>query len=145
MENLIIANVTCKYTPSNSVVFAYDGQVVGVGAGQQNRVDCVKLAGKKCETWFLRQHPKTLKLMENFKKGIKKQDKINMLVTFLTTQRYTEKQYEDWLMRFEESYMNTYYKVYNFQHPPNISQRERQIFMSKNRWCSSIIRRIFSI
>tara|TARA_Y100000389_G_C17470424_1_gene529980 strand:- start:3458 stop:5254 length:1797 start_codon:yes stop_codon:yes gene_type:complete len=131
LENLIIANVTCKYTPSNSVVFAYDGQVVGVGAGQQNRVDCVKLAGKKCETWFLRQHPKTLKLMENFKKGIKKQDKINMLVTFLTTQRYTEKQYEDWLMRFEESYMNTYYKVYNFQHPPNISQRERQIFMSK--------------
>ena len=52
LENLIIANVTCKYTPSNSVVFSYDGQVVGVGAGQQNRVDCVKLAGKKCETWF---------------------------------------------------------------------------------------------
>ena len=68
--------------------------------------------------------------MENFKKGIKKQDKINMLVTFLTTLRYTEKQYQDWLLRFEESYMNTTYRVYNFEHPPNISQRERQVFMS---------------
>ena len=68
-QDLKIANITCKYTPSNSVVFAYDGQVIGVGSGQQNRVDCVKLAGRKAETWFLRQHPKTLAFLDNFKKS----------------------------------------------------------------------------
>jgi len=61
-RDLIIALITLKYTQSNSVCFAYDGQAIGVGAGQQSRVHCVRLAGGKADTWFLRQHPKTLNL-----------------------------------------------------------------------------------
>lgn len=60
-----------KYTQSNSVGYAKDGQMVGVGAGQQSRVDCVKLAGRKVETWYLRQHPKVRAL--KFKEGVKRQ------------------------------------------------------------------------
>ena len=60
--DLIVSLITLKYTQSNSVCFAYDGQAIGVGAGQQSRVHCVRLAGSKADTWFLRQHPKTLAL-----------------------------------------------------------------------------------
>ena len=60
--DLIVSLITLKYTQSNSVCFAFDGQAIGVGAGQQSRVHCVRLAGGKADTWFLRQHPKTLAL-----------------------------------------------------------------------------------
>ncbi len=60
--DLIVALITLKYTQSNSVCFAYDGQAIGVGAGQQSRIHCTRLAGGKADTWFLRQHPKTLAL-----------------------------------------------------------------------------------
>lgn len=60
--DLIVALITLKYTQSNSVCFAYDGQAIGVGAGQQSRIHCTRLAGGKADTWFLRQHPKTLDL-----------------------------------------------------------------------------------
>ena len=60
--DLIIALITLKYTQSNSVCFAYDGQAGGVGAGQQSRIHCTRLAGGKADTFFLRQHPKTLNL-----------------------------------------------------------------------------------
>lgn len=60
--DLIIALITLKYTQSNSVCFAVDGQAIGVGAGQQSRIHCTRLAGTKADTWFLRQHPKTLNL-----------------------------------------------------------------------------------
>ncbi len=60
--DLIVSLITLKYTQSNSVCFAYDGQAIGVGAGQQSRVHCTRLAGSKADTWFLRQHPKTLSL-----------------------------------------------------------------------------------
>ncbi len=60
--DLIVALITLKYTQSNSVCFAYDGQAIGVGAGQQSRIHCTRLAGTKADTWFLRQHPKTLNL-----------------------------------------------------------------------------------
>ncbi len=60
--DLIVSLITLKYTQSNSVCFAYDGQAIGVGAGQQSRVHCTRLAGSKADTWFLRQHPKTLGL-----------------------------------------------------------------------------------
>ena len=60
--DLIISLITLKYTQSNSVCFAYDGQAVGVGAGQQSRIHCTRLAGSKADTFFLRQHPKTLGL-----------------------------------------------------------------------------------
>ena len=60
--DLIVALTTLKYTQSNSVCYAYDGQAIGVGAGQQSRIHCTRLAGTKADTWFLRQHPKTLGL-----------------------------------------------------------------------------------
>jgi len=60
--DLIVSLITLKYTQSNSVCFAYDGQAIGVGAGQQSRIHCTRLAGTKADTWFLRQHPKTLAL-----------------------------------------------------------------------------------
>ena len=61
-RDLIVSLITIKYTQSNSVCFAYDGQAIGVGAGQQSRIHCTRLAGTKADTWFLRQHPKTLSL-----------------------------------------------------------------------------------
>ena len=61
-RDLIVSLITLKYTQSNSVCFAYDGQAIGVGAGQQSRIHCTRLAGSKADTWFLRQHPKTLGL-----------------------------------------------------------------------------------
>ncbi len=61
-RDLIIALITLKYTQSNSVCYAYDGQAIGVGAGQQSRIHCTRLAGGKADTWFLRQHDKVLNL-----------------------------------------------------------------------------------
>ena len=61
-RDLIVALITLKYTQSNSVCYAVDGQAIGVGAGQQSRVHCTRLAGTKADTWMLRQHPKTLGL-----------------------------------------------------------------------------------
>ncbi|MBQ6492715.1 MAG: phosphoribosylaminoimidazolecarboxamide formyltransferase [Erysipelotrichaceae bacterium] len=61
-RDLIVSLITLKYTQSNSVVYAFDGQTVGVGAGQQSRIHCTRLAGSKADTWFMRQHPKVLAL-----------------------------------------------------------------------------------
>lgn len=61
-QDLLLSLITLKYTQSNSVCFAYQGQAIGVGAGQQSRIHCTRLAGSKADTWFLRQHPKTLSL-----------------------------------------------------------------------------------
>jgi len=80
-RDLIVASICIKYTQSNSVGFAKDGMMVGVGAGQQSRVDCVKLAGRKVSTWYLRQHPKVLGL--EFKDGVKRQDRVNARVRYI--------------------------------------------------------------
>ncbi|KAL3921822.1 MAG: hypothetical protein SGILL_002545 [Bacillariaceae sp.] len=81
VRDLIVASICIKYTQSNSVGFSKDGMMVGVGAGQQSRVDCVKLAGRKVETWYLRQHPKVLALP--FKEGVKRQDRVNARVRYI--------------------------------------------------------------
>ena len=62
VRDLIVALITLKYTQSNSVCYAVDGQAIGVGAGQQSRIHCTRLAGTKADTWFLRQHDKVLDL-----------------------------------------------------------------------------------
>ncbi len=62
VRDLMIALITLKYTQSNSVCYAYDGQAIGVGAGQQSRIHCTRLAGNKADIWHLRQHPKVLAL-----------------------------------------------------------------------------------
>ncbi|MCA9957485.1 MAG: phosphoribosylaminoimidazolecarboxamide formyltransferase [Anaerolineales bacterium] len=61
-RDMVVALITLKYTQSNSVCYAYDGQIIGVGAGQQSRIHCTRLAGSKADTWFLRQHPRVLAL-----------------------------------------------------------------------------------
>tara|TARA_Y100001970_G_C14226431_1_gene855967 strand:- start:182 stop:1381 length:1200 start_codon:yes stop_codon:yes gene_type:complete len=73
--DLLVATISLKYTQSNSVAFAINGQTIGIGAGQQSRLDCIKIAGKKAKTWFLKQHPKMLSLP--FKNSVSKIDKIN--------------------------------------------------------------------
>ena len=81
VRDLILAAITLKYTQSNSVGFALDGQMIGVGAGQQSRVDCTRLAGSKADVWFLRQHPKVLALV--FKPGTKRADRTNGRVRYI--------------------------------------------------------------
>ncbi len=61
-RDLIIALITLKYTQSNSVCYAKDGQAIGIGAGQQSRIHCTRLAGNKADIWYLRQHPKVMNL-----------------------------------------------------------------------------------
>ena len=77
VRDLIIALITLKYTQSNSVCFAYDGQAIGVGAGQQSRIHCTRLAGSKADTWFLRQADKVLNLP--FKKNLGRPDRDNVI------------------------------------------------------------------
>ena len=77
IRDLIISLITLKYTQSNSVCFAVDGQAIGVGAGQQSRVHCTRLAGGKADTWFLRQHDKVLNLP--FKKELGRPDRDNVI------------------------------------------------------------------
>lgn len=81
VRDLIVALITLKYTQSNSVCYAYDGQAIGVGAGQQSRVHCTRLAGSKADTWFLRQHEKVLNLP--FKPEIKRPDRDNVIDAYI--------------------------------------------------------------
>ncbi|MBO7150551.1 MAG: phosphoribosylaminoimidazolecarboxamide formyltransferase, partial [Clostridia bacterium] len=77
VRDLIIALITLKYTQSNSVCYAVDGQAIGVGAGQQSRIHCTRLAGGKADTWFLRQHEKVLALP--FKDTLGRPDRDNVI------------------------------------------------------------------
>ena len=77
IRDLTIALITLKYTQSNSVCFAYQGQAIGVGAGQQSRIHCTRLAGTKADTWHLRQHEKVLNLP--FLPGISRPDRDNVI------------------------------------------------------------------
>lgn len=81
IRDLLLGLITIKYTQSNSVAFSLGGQMIGIGAGQQSRVDCTKLAGAKADTWWLRRHPKVLGL--SFRKGVKRQDRINYRVRYI--------------------------------------------------------------
>jgi phosphoribosylaminoimidazolecarboxamide formyltransferase / IMP cyclohydrolase len=81
LETLIVATIALKYTQSNSVCIAYDGQVIGMGAGQQSRVHCTRLACDKADKWLLQQHPKTLAL--EFKEGLAKPELANIVDYYL--------------------------------------------------------------
>ena len=98
IRDMIVASICVKYTQSNSVGFAKDGMMVGVGAGQQSRVDCVKLAGRKVSTWYLRQHPKVLGLQ--FKAGVKRQDRVNARVRYIEGD-FTDEERIRWEAQFE--------------------------------------------
>ncbi|MBC8560515.1 phosphoribosylaminoimidazolecarboxamide formyltransferase [Fumia xinanensis] len=81
-RDLIISLITLKYTQSNSVCYVKDGQAIGIGAGQQSRVHCTRLAGNKADFWFLRQHPKTMSLP--FKEGIRRADRDNTIDVYIS-------------------------------------------------------------
>ena len=80
-RDLLLGLITLKYTQSNSVAYATDGQTIGVGAGQQSRVDCTKLAGGKADIWRLRCHPKVQNL--RFRPGVKRQERVNWRVRYI--------------------------------------------------------------
>ena len=100
-EDLILATITLKYTPSNSITIANGGQVIGIGAGQQNRVDCIKLAGQKANVFNLKRHPKSIDILSKFKEGIKRQDKINAVIKYVNGD-FTERELENWELLFTE-------------------------------------------
>lgn len=81
-RDLLIALITLKYTQSNSVCYAKDGQAIGVGAGQQSRIHCTRLAGNKADIWYLRQHPKCLNLP--FKENIRRPDRDNTIDVYIS-------------------------------------------------------------
>ena len=86
-RDMIVALITLKYTQSNSVCYVKDGQAIGVGAGQQSRIHCTRLAGNKADNWWLRHHPKVLGL--RFVDGIRRPDRDNAIDI------YTSDEYED--------------------------------------------------
>ena len=81
VRDMIVALITLKYTQSNSVCYVKDGQAIGVGAGQQSRVHCTRLAGNKADTWYLRQHPKVLGLQ--FVEGIRRANRDNAIDVYI--------------------------------------------------------------
>lgn len=81
-RDLLVSLIILKYTQSNSVCYVKDGQAIGIGAGQQSRIHCTRLAGNKADRWFLRQNPKVLMLP--FKQGIKRPDRDNAIDVYLS-------------------------------------------------------------
>ena len=81
-RDMIVALITLKYTQSNSVCYVKDGQAIGVGAGQQSRIHCTRLAGTKADTWWLRHHPKVLSL--RFVENIRRPDRDNAIDVYLS-------------------------------------------------------------
>jgi len=114
VRDLLVASICLKYTQSNSVGYAIDGQMIGVGAGQQSRVDCVKLAGGKVDIWYLRQHPKVLAL--KFKEGTKKVQKLNAKIEYIEND-FTEHSRAAWEALFDEV-------------PAELTETEKKEFLS---------------
>lgn len=98
-RDLLLAMIALKYTQSNSVCFAHDGQVVGTGAGQQSRVHCVRLAADKADRWFLRTHPAVLGLA--FRDGISRAEKNNAIDQYFET-TLTAAEETQWRSNFAE-------------------------------------------
>lgn len=92
-RDLLISMITLKYTQSNSVCFVLDGQIIGVGAGQQSRIHCTRLAASKADIWYLRQHPNVLNL--SFKEGVLRPNKDNLIDQYLRDD-ITIEEMKDW-------------------------------------------------
>ena len=87
-RDLVIALITLKYTQSNSVCYVKDGQAIGIGAGQQSRIHCTRLAGNKADIWWLRQHPKVMALP--FKEGIRRADRDNTIDVYISEEEHDD-------------------------------------------------------
>ncbi len=99
-RDLLIALITLKYTQSNSVCYAKDGQAIGIGAGQQSRVHCTRLAGNKADVWHLRQHPKVLALP--FKDDVRRPDRDNAIDVYISDEWEDLLETDDWQRVFTE-------------------------------------------
>lgn len=116
-RDLLIAMITLKYTQSNSVCYVKNGQTIGVGAGQQSRIHCTRLAGDKADKWWLRQCPKVLDLP--FKADIRKPDKDN------TIDVYTS---DDW----EDVLADGVWENFFTEKPEPLTREERKAWIAKN-------------
>ena len=99
-RDLLIALITLKYTQSNSVCYAKDGQAIGIGAGQQSRVHCTRLAGNKADTWYLRQNPRVLSLP--FREEVRRPDRDNAIDVYLSDEWEDLLETEEWKRLFTE-------------------------------------------
>lgn len=99
-RDLIIALITLKYTQSNSVCYVKNGQAIGIGAGQQSRIHCTRLAGQKADTWWLRQCPKVMNLP--FKPGIRRADRDNTIDVYISEEHDDVLRDGTWEMFFTE-------------------------------------------
>lgn len=115
-RDLLIATITLKYTQSNSVCYAYDGQAIGIGAGQQSRVHCTRLAGDKADRWFLRQSPQVLSLP--FKEDVRRPDRDNAIDVYIGSEWRDLLETDDWKRVFTEK-------------PPVFTEEEKRAWLAK--------------
>ncbi len=120
-RDLLIATITLKYTQSNSVCYAYDGQAIGIGAGQQSRVHCTRLAGDKADRWFLRQSPQVLGLP--FKDDVRRPDRDNAIDVYIGSEWRDLLETDDWKRVFTEK-------------PPVFTEEEKRACLQKVRGVS---------
>ena len=113
-RDLLIALITLKYTQSNSVCYAKDGQAIGIGAGQQSRVHCTRLAGNKADVWYLRQSPQVLSLP--FKADIRRPDRDNAIDVYISDECMDLLGTDDWKRVFTEK-------------PPVFTREEKQAWL----------------
>ena len=116
-RDLIIALITLKYTQSNSVCYVKDGQAIGIGAGQQSRIHCTRLAGNKADTWWLRQCPKVMNLP--FKPGIRRADRDNTIDVYISEEHDDVLRDGVWQQFFTEK-------------PAVLTQEEKKAWIARN-------------
>lgn len=117
-RNLVIALITLKYTQSNSVCYVKDGQAIGIGAGQQSRIHCTRLAGSKADEWWLRQCPKVMNLP--FKDGIRRVDRDNSINIYISDEYEDLLQEGTWQLFFTEK-------------PEPLTLAERKAWIAQNK------------
>lgn len=115
-RDLLIALITLKYTQSNSVCYTKDGQAIGIGAGQQSRVHCTRLAGMKADNWFLRQSPQVLNLP--FKPEVRRPDRDNAIDVYIGEEWEDLLETDDWKRVFTEK-------------PPVFTREEKKAWLQK--------------
>ena len=121
-RDLVIALITLKYTQSNSVCYAADGQAIGIGAGQQSRIHCTRLAGQKADQWWLRQHPRVLSLP--FKPGIRRADRDNTIDVFLSDDEH------------DDVLRDGQWQLFFTERPEPLSREEKQLWKQQLRGVS---------
>ncbi|XP_076159731.1 bifunctional purine biosynthesis protein ATIC [Alosa pseudoharengus] len=115
LRDIIVASIAVKYTQSNSVCYAKDGQVIGIGAGQQSRIHCTRLAGDKADNWWLRRHPRVLNM--KFRSGVKRAEMANAIDQYVSGTIGEGPDLDAWKAMFEEV-------------PEQLSETERKNWLS---------------